>query len=104
MSATLSARYTHALGNGGALIFDGHTKYRGDFYLDAEGLEARQQDAYTLVDARITYRLPSEKASIALFGRNLTDEDYAVSGFGFIGYNTFRGDPMTWGVEARLDF
>ena len=104
VSATLSARYTHALGNGGALIFDGHTKYRGDFYLDAEGLESRKQEAYALFDASVTYRLPSEKASIALFGRNLTDEDYAVSGYGFIGYTTFRGDPATWGVEARLEF
>jgi iron complex outermembrane receptor protein len=101
VSATLSARYTHALQGGGDLILDAHGKYRSRFYLDAEGLEERSQDGYPLLDARATYRLPGERYEVALFGRNLTDEDYAVSGFGFIGYNTFRGAPRQWGVELR---
>ncbi|MEM9232708.1 MAG: TonB-dependent receptor, partial [Pseudomonadota bacterium] len=104
VSATLSARYTHEMPGGGAFIFDAHTKYRSEFFLDAEGLSDRSEDGYTLVDARATYRFPNENLSVSVFGRNLTDEDYAVSGFGFIGYNTFRGAPRSLGVEARLEF
>lgn len=104
LSATLSARYTHELANGGAVVADLHGKYRGEFYLDAEGLEDRKQDGYGLLDARLTYRVPGERLAVSLFGRNLTNEDYAVSGYGFLGYNTFRGAPRAWGLEARLDF
>ncbi len=104
VSATLSGSYTKPLDNGGTLILGGHAKYRSEFHLDAEGLTARSQDGYTILDAKAAYRLPGEKLTLSLFGRNLLDEDYAVSGYGFIGYNTFRSAPRTWGVEARLNF
>ena len=42
--------------------------------------------------------------SLTVWGRNLTDEDYAVSGYGFIGYDTFRSDPRTYGVRIGYEF
>ncbi len=68
-------------------------------------------DAYTKVDARIA--LEAENWSIAIFGRNLTDEKiitYAgnvpLSGSSF-GTNTFYGfvdRPATVGVQIQYDF
>lgn len=104
LSATLSARYTHPLSNGGQLMIDGHAKYRSEFFLDAEGRDDRSEDGYTLLDGRLTYTPPASELSLSLWGRNLLDEDYAVSGFGFIGYNMFRGAPRSWGVEASITF
>lgn len=103
-SATLSARYTHDCDHGGKLVLDAHAKYRSDFYLDAEGLEDRKQEGYGLVDSRVTYHPPQSPLTVSLWGRNLLDKDYAVSGYGFVGYNTFRGAPRSWGVEAGIRF
>ncbi|WOI53527.1 TonB-dependent receptor [Parvularcula sp. LCG005] len=102
VSATLSARYTHPLADQRSVVFDAHTKYRSEFYLDAEGRDDRRQGGYALLDASVRYALADQGVSIGLFGRNLTDEDYAVSGYGFIGYNTFRGAPRVVGVELSL--
>ena len=41
---------------------------------------------------------------MSLWARNLLDKDYAVSGFGFIGYNVFLGDPRTYGVALKKAF
>jgi len=34
--------------------------------------------------------------------RNLTAEDYALSGYGFIGHDAFRSELATWGVSVRF--
>ena len=60
------------------------------------------QKAFTTVQAEATFAFVDTGLSLTLWGRNLTDEDYALSGYGFIGYNTFRSDPRTYGV--RLDY
>jgi iron complex outermembrane receptor protein len=41
---------------------------------------------------------------VTLWARNLTDEDYALSGYGFIGYDTFRSDPRTYGLRIGYSF
>tara|TARA_R110001606_G_scaffold209132_1_gene356479 strand:- start:276 stop:1154 length:879 start_codon:yes stop_codon:yes gene_type:complete len=102
VSATLGARYDFALTPGVDASLAAHAKYRGDYYLDPEGLEARMQKGFTTLQAEATFAFVDTGLSLTLWGRNLTDEDYALSGYGFIGYNTFRSDPRTWGV--RLDY
>ncbi|MEH6808230.1 MAG: TonB-dependent receptor [Hyphomonas oceanitis] len=102
VSATLGARYDFALTPGVDASLAAHAKYRGDYYLDPEGLEARMQKGFTTLQAEATFAFIDTGLSLTLWGRNLTDEDYALSGYGFIGYNTFRSDPRTYGV--RLDY
>lgn len=67
-----------------------------------------QADDYTLVNARITLsELPFKKvdASIALWGKNLTDEDYQVFGVNFSQFQTGSfGDPRAFGVDLRMQF
>jgi len=71
-----------------------------------------KSDAYELLHARIGYR--SDRWDIALWGRNLTDEDVLVRGFGGFGndprkgyivepYHQF-GEPRFVGVTARYRF
>jgi iron complex outermembrane receptor protein len=104
VSATLGARYEWKLGEDVRAALRANGKYRSEFYLDAEGLEARSQEGYTTLDAEASLLLERYGLTLALWGRNLLDEDYAVSGFGFIGYNTFRSKPASWGVRVRRDF
>jgi iron complex outermembrane recepter protein len=69
------------------------------------GESGQFQDDYTVVDARLTY--VAQDYHIALWGRNLTDEFYYVSGFdtsGFLADDLTRGEPRTYGVEVRFNF
>ena len=104
VSATLGARYEWQVGASARAALRADAKYRSEFYLDAEGLAARRQEGYATLDGEATLYLDRHGLSLGLWGRNLTDEDYAVSGFGFIGYNTFRSGPLSWGVRLRKDF
>ncbi len=101
VTARLAAQYDWALSetiDGSARLSASHT---GAFYLDAEGRADRRQSGYTLVDASASLFFAPSGVEVELWGRNLLDEDYAVSGYGFIGYNTFRAEPATYGVRVR---
>ncbi len=65
---------------------------------------------YGVVDARIALsevRVGGGDLMLALFGKNITGKKYRVSGidFGSLGFagNTY-GDPMTWGLDAKITF
>jgi iron complex outermembrane receptor protein len=102
VSATLGGRYEFALTPGVDASVAAHVKYRGDYYLDPEGLETRMQAGFSTLQAEAAFQFVGTGLGLTVWGRNLTDEDYALSGYGFIGYNTFRSDPRTFGL--RLDY
>lgn len=104
VSATLGARYEVMLSDGVEGALSAHAKYRGDYYLDPEGLDTRMQKGFTTLQAEASLHFIARDVTLTLWGRNLTDEDYAVSGYGFIGYNTFRSDPRTYGIRIGYEF
>ena len=77
------------------------------------GVEAAciAEDDYVVLDARITL---SEirvgefaRAKVALWGRNILDEEYIVSGidFGALGFGGARwGEPASYGVDVTFEF
>ena len=85
------------------------TETKDAFYFsDSHNLKSK---AYVLWNARIAYE--KKDYSLALYGRNLTDRDYEVRGFGFgndprDGYTSYGhvqyGEPLTYGVEGKLYF
>lgn len=99
-SATLHARQEWMLSPDTQLALELNVKHQGAYYLDAEGRADRRQDPLTLLDAALRLGL-RDGLEVSLWGRNLTDEDYALSGYGFIGYDTFRSQPASWGVSVR---
>ena len=70
-----------------------------------------KSDAYQLVHLRLGYN--ANKWSVALWTRNLFDEDYEVRGFGSFGNDprndydvgtyTQLGEPRMIGITANLD-
>ena len=102
-SATLSASYQWPVSNNMSARVSGSGKYQSEFFLDAEGLESRKQDGYETIDASADLLLNSG-IEVGVWGRNLSNSDYAVSGYGFIGYNTFRGQPRTYGVALKYSY
>ena len=102
-SGVLSAGYEWAISENTDAHIDVSGKYQSSFFLDAEGLNDRQQNGYELIDTRAGLRFDNG-VDVSLWGKNLTNSDYATSGFGFIGYNTFRGAPRTYGISAKYSY
>ena len=81
--------------------------YRSEFFNDVANSEEIAQEAFDLIHARATYALPSGRWEVALFGTNLTDEQYLEHGllpaaFGLaVGVS---GRPREWGASARFRF
>ncbi len=103
-SLTLGGSYAFDLTDQVSALASVHGKYRSDYFLDAEGLEARSQDGFTTLQAALDFGFAGSDVTLSVWGRNLTDQDYAVSGYGFIGYNTFRSEPRTFGASVEYAF
>lgn len=100
LSATLGVKQSWDLGGIRAAV-ELFAKHQSAYYLDPEGRADRRQGPVTLLDATASLDLEGG-TQLSIWGRNLTDEDYALSGYGFIGYDTFRSQPATWGVSVRI--
>lgn len=76
-------------------------------YNDVANTPIITQSAYGLLNARISYTLPSRAVTLSAFGTNLTDKLYIVSGnasgaFGLA--EASYGRPREWGVSASFRF
>lgn len=92
----------------------GQVEVRGDYawrdktYNDAINTESLTQESYGLLHAGISLLSRNERWFVSLFGDNLTDEEYIVSGMankpelGIAIANYSR--PRTWGLRVRYNF
>ena len=103
VSTVMSARYEWSLSEQLRASVEANGKYQSAFFLDAEGRDDRRQSGYEIIDGAATLHL-SNGIDIGVWGRNLTNSDYAISGFGFIGYNTFRGAPRSYGLALKYAY
>lgn len=103
-SVNARARYETRLGADSRIALGANANFRSRFYLDPAGLEERSQADVLILAANASLYFDGPGLEIALWGRNLTNRDYAVSGYGFIGYNTFRSEPRAIGAAASYRF
>ena len=101
LSATLGVKQTWVLGGDMRASLEVFAKHQSAYFLDPEGRADRRQGPLTLVDAAARLDMGGG-TELSVWGQNITDEDYALSGYGFIGYDTFRSDPAMWGVSLRI--
>ena len=77
--------------------------YSGKYFFDP--VNRLEQDAYTLVNAAVTFRSPDDRWSVRAWSNNLTDEDYLnyldPVQFGDFGH---WADPRTYGVTLGFAF
>lgn len=98
-SATFFAQYKWDITSNAVASIAANGKHQSSFFLDAEGRDDRSQKAYTILD--VVTRLDFDSGlSVKLWAKNITNSDYAVSGYGFIGYNTFLGSPRSYGLSV----
>ncbi len=95
------------LGENGSLIVRADWSYRGETYNDAFNTPQLKTDAYDLIDASVRWLSADEAWSVILSGRNLTDEEYLVTGVYGTAFQVFEGvfdRGRQWQLELRKRF
>ncbi len=95
---------------GGDLAVTPSVSYRGDFSMFEFPNPILDQQAYSIVDLSIVWTDPTDRFTLGLYGKNLTDEEYRVGGYNFpgaffdnsiIGY---YGPPRTVTASLKVNF
>lgn len=95
---------------GGELVVTPSVSYRDDYSQFEFPNPILDQEAYALVDLSAIWTAPSERWSIGVFGKNLTDEEYRVGGYTFPGalFNDsiigYYGPPRTVTGSIQIKF
>jgi len=88
---------------GGLLDLSGTLYHTSSFYFDSS--ERYKQDAYDLLSARAAWSDPTDHYTLAVYGDNLTDEEYRSQvlpqAFGPL---TTWGAPRTFGVSVGVNY
>ncbi|MBD7942299.1 TonB-dependent receptor [Brevundimonas guildfordensis] len=93
---------------GGSLAVTPSVSYRDDYSQFEFPNPVLDQEAFALVDLSVVWTDPSNKWTVGLYGKNLTDEEYRVGAYNFAGaaYNDsligYYGPPRT--VTASLQY
>lgn len=100
---SLAATYDLSLGDAGSIF----TRLAYNYSDDSPMNDANRYtlEGYELVDATITWSSVSEHLSVSLWGKNLTDEAYALTGTtsSFFTY-LYQSLPRTYGLEMVYRF
>jgi len=102
-TGSFSVSYDFDLAPGKLTLRAGATYTDSEFFNDANTVG---EPSYTIVDGSIDFRSAGGQWTASLFGKNLTEEEYAYWGstLGALGANSFRGAPRTFGVRLGYDF
>ena len=105
-TASLGGQYDYYL-DFGLLTARLDASYSDEYYLNPDNRNA-YTDARTLLNARLSLselEVARGNLSVALWGTNLTDEEYRVHGTDFGDYIAYSwGDPRTYGVDVSWQY
>lgn len=107
LKATLGAQYEWGLSGGARLTARADLEHRSKRYWQADNVDV--QPALDLLNLRLSYAGPGDRWSVALWGKNVTDESYYTDvnapRFSGLPYTIgWRNQPRTFGVDAKLRF
>jgi iron complex outermembrane receptor protein len=95
------------MNSGGMVIVRVDWSYRDETYNDAFNAEILKTDSFSLWDASVRWTNTAENLSIILSGRNLTDEEFLITGVHGTAFQSFEGmydRGQQWSAEARWEF
>ena len=75
-SANLFAKYQWELQSGAAISAKVDYRYQDDSFYDPDNNPITVIPSYSLVDARVAWRSPGEAFEVAVWGKNIGDEEY----------------------------
>jgi iron complex outermembrane receptor protein len=91
----------------GTLVVRADWSYRAETFNDAYNTPILATDSVQLVDASVRWISADEDWLLTLSGRNLTDDDYLISGVYGTAFQSFEGlydRGREWRLELRRDF
>jgi iron complex outermembrane recepter protein len=105
-TASLGATYKIAFGGGSEMDLNVNATHTDEFFNDIINSESSKHEEVTLLNASVSYYSANEMFRVALYGRNLTDEEYQTSGLSVADLWNFTtyGAPLTYGVELEVNF
>lgn len=116
-SGSASVTYQWSFGSGLIGRFNIGAKYMSDYNTGSDLDVEKEQDAFTVVNARIGFGAENKRWMVELWGQNIFDEEYVQVGFdGPLQtanaipndprntYNAFLGAPATYGVTFRVSY
>ncbi|MEQ9465740.1 MAG: TonB-dependent receptor [Haliea sp.] len=102
---TAGLQHRMPLGDNAELFSRVSYQWRDEHFVDTLNSPSIAVDSYGLLDASITYDRFGDGWSVAIFGRNLTDEDFHDFGFdGGTHRAVWGGVPRTYGIELTTRF
>ncbi len=91
---------------GGDIAWQADVTYTDSRYHNYRNFDAQNMDSYTLVGTRLSWVSSNGSWDIAIFGNNVFDEEYKITGFDLAtlcGCNEEAwGRPSWWGIQARV--
>ena len=101
-AATFGATYTVPVSETGELRFTGLYAYNDGYFFEPDNV--MQQESFHLLNASVEYR-PSPNLGVEIWGRNLTNTDYAAQKISTgTGTTQTNGAPRTYGVNLKFNF
>jgi len=111
ITATASLSYTPPIGNSGLTgLFYVNARTTSDYNTGSDLLYGKEQDGFTLVNARIGIRGPDNAWAIEGWAQNLFNVNYSQVAFNtpFVAsqqtYSAFLAEPRTYGITLRGQF
>lgn len=101
---TTTARYAIPMNDNGELYVYGDYAYQGETNIFIYETEEYNTDGQFELGLRIGYIHYDLDMEIAVFGRNITDEDNLKAGVDFNNNTGIVNEPMTWGIEFKKNF
>jgi iron complex outermembrane receptor protein len=103
-SANFSARWGTPVGNDGEFFVFTDWIFQGETVMPLYESIEFNTDSQFEGGLKIGYRDLADNWEIALFGRNITDEENVKGFIDFSNMTGFVNEPAIWGVEGRVDF
>ncbi len=81
LDALLGLRYEREFSDKGVLSLSGDVSYRSKTYLEVNSSETLAQDAYSIVNAMVSFETVDETWRFAFSAKNITNEEYRTHAF-----------------------
>ena len=103
----LGLDYSVPLNGGSTLTFRGDYTYKSRVYNNSENTPILIQPGINLLDGSVSWTSAGERITVTLGGKNLTDEDYLITGFFQPGVGYTEGvfaRPSQWYLSLKYDY
>ena len=107
VAASLGVSKEFQMDDSGTLVVRADWSYRAETFNDAYNTPLLATDSVQLIDASVRWISADEDWLVTLSGRNLSDDDYLISGVYGTAFQSFEGlfdRGREWRLEVRRDF